>query len=165
MNFNLVIGYVRHSEFADIHFCGPEWSTGHHGLDECFGVPQVPSAPPSWTPEWSASHFPWPTNRGTCLIATKVPSSDILPYLVPVKSWQRTAFRLHMESPPPISQSSHFLICDIWQWNESLECISGNHLLLANWIVPVLLIPPSEVCLAWMAVPPFLLALTCSCSY
>lgn len=52
-------------------------------------------------PRVISKSFPMITNRGTCLIATKVPSSDILPYLVPVKSWQRTAFRLHMESPPP----------------------------------------------------------------
>lgn len=121
--------------------------------------------PSLMNPRVISKSFPMTTNRGTCLIATKVPSSDILPSLVPVKSWQRAAFRLHMESPPPISQSPHFLICDIWQWNESVECISDNHLLLANWIVPLLLIPPPEVLLAWMTVPFFMLALTCSCSY
>lgn len=121
----------------------------------------LPHEPQSDQQVISHDHEPW--NMSNCYLGPF--KWDILPYLVPVKSWQRAAFRLHMESPPPISQSPHFLICDIWQWNESLECISGNHLLLANWIVPLLLIPPSEVLLAWMTVPFFMLALTCSCSY
>lgn len=61
-------------------------------------------------PRVISKSFPMITNRGTCLIATKVPSSDILPYLVPVKSWQRTAFRLHMESPPPPFPKVHIFL-------------------------------------------------------